>query len=182
MQSAAALGKVLDRMACIVNAIFRPFIHHDYLSVERAYSFSSELAEGISVLRGHPRWVVRPLIHSLLNKGLLFFVLFFCFLAFRVPVDAGILIAGLSIAHLFLIVSPTPAGIGIVEGILTVALTTLGVTIEDAAVVTLAYRGFSFWLPLLVGMITFRLVSRGGFSTADLTQTESVSPKLHGKT
>ncbi|MBE0699479.1 MAG: flippase-like domain-containing protein, partial [Anaerolineaceae bacterium] len=70
-------------------------------------------------------------------------------------------IAGLSIAQLFLIVSPTPAGIGIVEGILAISLRTLGIALEDATVVTLAYRGFSFWLPLLVGMVTIRLISHG---------------------
>jgi glycosyltransferase 2 family protein len=161
MKSATLLGSVLAWMAQAVNTIFYPFIRRTYLPVERAYTFSNEIAEGISILRVHPRWVYRPLLLALLNKGLLFLVLGLSFLAFGVPVDAGTLIAGLSIAQLFLIVSPTPAGIGIVEGILAVALRALGLALEDATVVTLAYRGFSFWVPLLVGMVTIRLVSHG---------------------
>ncbi len=159
MKSASALGATLAWMARAVNWVARPFLHRDYLHVERAYTFSSEVAEGIAVLRGHPRWIYKPLLLALLNKALLLCVLFLSFQAFRVPVNPGTLVAGLSIAHLFLIVSPTPAGIGIVEGILAVALNSLGIRLEDATVVTIAYRGFSFWLPFLVGLVTFRLLS-----------------------
>lgn len=162
MKSAKALGSVLAWMARAVNRVLRPFLHHDYLQVERAHSFSSEVAEGVAVLRSRPRWIYKPLLLALLNKALLLVVLFLSFQAFRVPVNPGTLVAGLSIAHLFLIVSPTPAGIGIVEGILAVALNSLGIPLEDSTVVTLAYRGFSFWVPFLVGLVTFRLLNRGG--------------------
>jgi glycosyltransferase 2 family protein len=161
MQSTALLGKVLAGLARFVNSVFKPFIHRSYIPVERAYFFSNEVSEGIAVLRGNPYWVYRPLLLALTNKALLFVVLCLSFLAFDVPVDAGTLIAGLSIAQLFLIVSPTPAGIGIVEGILAVALRALGLALEDATVVTLTYRGFSFWVPLLVGMISIRLITHG---------------------
>jgi uncharacterized protein (TIRG00374 family) len=92
----------------------------------------------------------------LLNKSILAVILGITFLAFDVPVTPGIVIAGFSIAYLFLIVSPTPAGIGIVEGVMTVALRSLEVPIESAAVITLAYRGVTFWFPLLIGMIALR--------------------------
>ena len=75
--------------------------------------------------------------------------------------------AGLSPAHLFLIVSPTPAGIGIVEGILAVALTSLNVPVEDATVVTITYRVFSFWFPFLIGMFTFRMLGHRRKKPAD---------------
>jgi glycosyltransferase 2 family protein len=158
MKSTNALGKTLAKMARTVNLILRPFLHYNYLQEERAYSFSTELSEGLSALRGNRRWAYRPFFFTVINKTLLLAVLLFSFLAFEVPFDAGTLVAGLSIAHMFLIVSPTPAGIGIVEGILAVALGSLGVSLSDATVVTFAYRGLSFWLPLLVGMFAFRWV------------------------
>lgn len=161
MKSATALGNALASMAVVVNAVCRPFIHRDYLSTDRAYFFSQEIAEGLSTLRGHPRWTYKPLLLALANKGLLLLLLGLSFLAFDVIVDIGTLIAGLSIAQLFLIVSPTPAGIGIVEGVLAVGLRSLGIALEDATVVTLVYRGFSFWLPMLVGMVTIRLLNKG---------------------
>ncbi|MCC6986088.1 MAG: flippase-like domain-containing protein, partial [Anaerolineales bacterium] len=64
--------------------------------------------------------------------------------------------AGFSIAYLFLIVSPTPSGIGIVEGIMPVALTSLNVNWSQSVVITLLYRAVTFWFPLAVGAWAFR--------------------------
>lgn len=160
MRSTRQLSQTLAWMARAVNAVLRPILRRDYLQRERAFSFSAELAEGMSALRNNPRWASRPLLFTLANKALLMIVLLVSFLAFKVPVDGSTLVAGLSIAHLFLIVSPTPAGIGIVEGILAVALSSLGVALSNATVVTLTYRGLSFWVPLLVGMVTFRVLDQ----------------------
>jgi uncharacterized membrane protein YbhN (UPF0104 family) len=33
------------------------------------------------------------------------------------------------------------------------------VPLGDAAVIALAYRGFTFWLPLFFGMVAFRVLS-----------------------
>lgn len=161
IRSTEALGRTLAWMARAVNTLLRPFLRRNYLGEERAISFSMELSEGLTALRQNPRWISMPLLLALTNKAILLVVLFLCFLAFEIPVDFGTLVAGLSIAHLFLIVSPTPAGIGIVEGVLAVSLNSLGVPLEDATVVTLSYRGLSFWMPFLVGMITFRLLNSG---------------------
>jgi uncharacterized protein (TIRG00374 family) len=82
------------------------------------------------------------------------------FLAFKVPFTLGVLVGGFSIGYLFLIVSPTPAGIGFVEGALTLALNSLNVPLGAAAVLTAAYRGITFWVPLFGGMLAFRWLSR----------------------
>jgi uncharacterized protein (TIRG00374 family) len=148
-------------MAKVVNRLLRPFLHRDYLDLERAHWFAEEVAEGMSVLKGHPNWAVRPLLFALLNKFILWLVLLFCFLAFEIPINVGTLIAGLSIANLFLIVSPTPAGLGIVEGILAVSLVSLGVPVGDSTVVTVVYRAVTFWFLFLVGMVTFRQLHLG---------------------
>jgi hypothetical protein len=92
------------------------------------------------------------------------FVLFLVFMAFKVPVTLGTLVAGFSIGNLFNIVSPTPSGIGIVEGTLTLALASLHVPLAAATVVALAYRGIVFWLPLFLGMVTFRWIMHPGRS------------------
>lgn len=156
MKSARLLSRALSWLASGVNWVLRPFLKRDYLSLARAHSFAYEAAEGIRALRHNPKLMVRPVVHALLNKTLLLIIFTLMFFAFEVPVDAEVVVAGFSICYLFLIVSPTPAGIGIVEGILTVALTGLRVPLEDATVITLAYRGVTFWAPLLVGMLTFR--------------------------
>ncbi len=156
MQSEALLGRFLAFLARIINALIRPFIHRNFIDESRAFSFAEEAAEGIDMIRHQPRLLLRPLAYSLLNKTLLIIVFTLVFLAFDVPFSAGTIFAGFSIGQLFVIVSPTPAGIGIVEGILTLLLTSLYVKVEAAAIITLVYRAFSFWLPLFVGMYTVR--------------------------
>jgi uncharacterized protein (TIRG00374 family) len=81
------------------------------------------------------------------------------FFAFDVSFSVGTIIAGFSIGYLFFVVSPTPAGLGIVEGALTLGLVSLNVPLNQAAAVTLAYRGVTFWVPLLIGVLSFRMVS-----------------------
>ena len=79
------------------------------------------------------------------------------FLAFQIPFSAGTIIGGFAISYLFLIVSPTPSGIGIVEGVMPLALSSLHVPLSQGLIVTLAYRGITFWIPLGVGAIAFRM-------------------------
>ena len=53
----------------------------------------------------------------------------------------------------------TPGGLGFVEAGLTATLVLAGVSAAEAALATLAYRVFSYWLPLPVGLVaalTFR--------------------------
>jgi uncharacterized protein (TIRG00374 family) len=47
----------------------------------------------------------------------------------------------------------TPGGLGFVEAGLTATLTLAGVGAADAVLATLAYRLFSYWLPLPVGLV-----------------------------
>ena len=82
------------------------------------------------------------------------------FFAFQVPVTAGTVIGGFAISYLFLIVSPTPSGVGIVEGIMPLALTSLRVPWSDAVLITLSYRGITFWLPLAFGAVALRMLER----------------------
>ena len=156
LHSTKALGALLAGSARVANFITYPFTRRHIFTVEHAYSFSAEIAEGISILRYRSNWALLPSLYAIMNKLLQIVLLGLCFLAFQVKLEIGAIVAGLSLAQLFLIISPTPSGLGIVEGVLTIALTTLGIELSDAAVITLAYRAFSFWLPFLTGMISFR--------------------------
>lgn len=156
-RSADALGNVLARIAHRINRILRVFLHRDYLSEDRAHAFAADVAEGLADLPEHsPRNLLRPLMHALVNKALLIGILICAFLAFDVDFSAGTIIAGWAIGYLFLVVSPTPNGIGIVEGLMPLTLTSLRVPYEAAVVVTLAYRAVTFWWLLAVSAWAFR--------------------------
>ncbi len=160
LQAPAQLGVTLARMARAVNALLRPFLRRDYLQVARAYTFAEEIGEGLQLVRRSPEGLWLPFALALSKQALLISILFLCFLAFRQPFSVGTLIAGFSIGFLFTIVSPTPSGIGFVEGALTLGLNSLRVPLGAAAVIALAYRGITFWLPLAYGALAFRWVSR----------------------
>lgn len=156
-RSADALGNVLARIAHAINRALKPFLHRDYLSEARAHAFAAEVAEGLADLPDHSaQRLLRPLLHALFGKALLICILLCAFLSFDVPFSAGTIIAGWAIGFLFLIISPTPSGIGIVEGLMPLTLTSLRVPYEAAVVVTLAYRAVTFWFLLAVGAWAFR--------------------------
>lgn len=159
-KSADEMGRVLAWLTRLVNKLLFPFLRRQYLSEDRAYSFASDASSGLQKLRNDPKKLLLPILLGLSNKALLILILLMIFKAFKAPLTLGTLIAGFSLGYLFLIVSPTPAGVGFVEGALTLGLNSLNVPLGRATIIALSYRGVTFWIPLLFGMIAFRLVSR----------------------
>lgn len=159
-RSADALGDALAWMARLVNRVARPFLRRDYLREERAHEFAHEMADDLKSLPEKSRSLLIPLLYALASKTLLMGVLWAAFMAFDVSSSPGTIIGSFAISYLFLIVSPTPAGVGIVEGVMPLALSSLGVPWSQAVVITLAYRGITFWLMLAVGAIAFRILQK----------------------
>jgi uncharacterized protein (TIRG00374 family) len=56
--------------------------------------------------------------------------------------------------------APTPGGIGVVEAVLLAALTGIGVPAGPGLAAVLLYRLGTFWLPILPGLISFRVLTR----------------------
>jgi uncharacterized membrane protein YbhN (UPF0104 family) len=152
--------RVLRQAARGVNRLAYPLLRRPYLSEARAHAFALETAAGLAALRTQWRGYVLPAGLALLGKGLLLGILLLVFLAFGQPYSAGTIVAGFSIGHLFTIVSPTPAGIGVVEGAMTLGLRSLRVPLGSATIITLAYRGLTFWLPFGYGFAGLRALQR----------------------
>lgn len=160
-RSAEKLGNLLAKIARGINRIVKFFRKDDYLSEARAHQFAHEISDGFSGLTEKPSSLIRPILWGIFNKGLLMLILICSFLSFAVPFSTGTIIAGFSMAYLFLIVSPTPSGIGIVEGLMPIALSSLNVNWSQAVVITLIYRAVTFWVPLAVGAWAFRTLHIG---------------------
>lgn len=161
-RSEKKLGDLLAKMVRSVNRIVRFFRKEEYLSEARAHAFAHEVSDGFSGLTEQPSSLVRPVLWGILNKGLLMGVLLCSFLAFEVPFSTGTIIAGFSLGYLFFVISPTPSGIGIVEGLMPVMLSSLRVDWSQAVVITLAYRTVTFWVPFGIGAWAFRSLHTGG--------------------
>lgn len=159
-RSGEQLGRVLAWIARQTNRVAWPLIRKEYFREVAAREFGVEVAEGLSILRVRHRGAVVPFLFAVSSKILQTAILATTFLAFDVGFSFGTVVAGFASCYLFLIVSPTPSGIGVVETLLPLTLSSLNIPWEQAVVVTLTYRGLTFWLPLLVGGLAFRVLQR----------------------
>ncbi len=57
---------------------------------------------------------------------------------------------------------PTPGGLGAVEGALVAGLTAIGIPASTAIAAALVSRVLNFWLPVLPGIVAFRLLQNRG--------------------
>jgi uncharacterized protein (TIRG00374 family) len=156
IRSPESFGRVLGKLFHGANKLLKPILRRDYLREDQAYLFAAEVADGLSVLRTEHTSLIRPMFFLIVNRIIQMGILAFCFLSFQVVFSLGTLVAGYAMGYLFLIVSPTPSGIGIVEGGLPLVLTSLHVPFEQGLIVTLTYRAVTFWMPLGLGAIAFR--------------------------
>ena len=160
MRSPDKLGNILAWGARQINRMVSLFLHRQILSEEHAHTFAYDAAQGLNLLRRKQEHLWLPFAFNLASKMAQILILLLVFEAFQVSYSIGTLIGGFSIGYLFWIVSPSPAGIGFVEGALTFGLRSLNVPLGEAAVVAIAFRGITFWIPLLFGLFTFRWLSQ----------------------
>jgi len=161
-KSEQALSDALAWAARTGNRLLKPLRREKRFSEQAARSIAHDAVEGLNEIRNRPLELIYPFLLAISNKTILLLIFFALFKAYQVPASIGTLIAGTSLAYLFEIVSPTPYGIGIVEGILTLAFRSMYIPVSEALVITLAFRGVTFWLPLFMGTIAFRWVGPQG--------------------
>jgi len=158
MKSTRLLGNVLAWAVERINWLLRPIIRREFAQPESARLFAYEAADGVTLLRRNPRRLLILALMAIGSKGLLMLIFLLCFLAYQVPFSTGTIVAGFSLGYQFAVVSPTPAGIGIVESVWPIFLRSLGVATGAATVIMLTFRGLTFWIPLLLGFIAFRIL------------------------
>jgi phosphatidylglycerol lysyltransferase len=159
------IQRLLAAVQCVVERVAGWLHRAEVLSSDWAYRTSGEFKLAAQALRTHPARLMGTFGIALLGHGLDMLSLWLLFHAFGQAVSPGVLVAGYAIGILFWIVSVTPQGIGVVEGVMALVLVSLGVPSAKATVVSLAFRGLTFWLPLLVGAVTMQRLSVGRSQT-----------------
>lgn len=102
--------------------------------------------------------IKKLIFYYFLVHGMNIFSLFLIFMAFHQHILFRALISGFVMGVLFQIVGITPYGIGLTESAMALTFTSLGVATESAILITLTYRGITFWLPFLIGFILLRKI------------------------
>lgn len=146
------------------------------LAADWAARSAGEFSEAAAALAARPCPVAASLALALAAHMVDLFSVWVLFQAFHQPVGLGTLTAGFGIGVLFWIVSITPEGIGVVEGMMALVYASLGVPLERALVVALAFRGLTYWLPLGAGFLVLRRVR--SFGAAERTRSEAWAIRL----
>ncbi len=111
------------------------------LADDWAQKNSEEFGQAAAAVASHPFGLIRTvgiaLVAHIINLGTLYCL----FLAFHRHVGLGTVMAGYAVGILFWIVSITPQGIGVVEGLMALTFTSLGFPGATAATVAIAFAG-----------------------------------------
>jgi phosphatidylglycerol lysyltransferase len=170
------LRRFLQWLLRTLNSLAGRFGRPEPLKPDWADRNVAEFTEAALAIAAHPAGLTRTLGLALAAHLLDLASLFTLFLAFRHPVGLGTLTAGFAVGVLFWIVSITPEGIGVVEGVMALVYTSLGVPADTATVVAVAFRGLTFWLPLAIG---FLLLRRSLRLTPERSHSERRVPSSH---
>ena len=157
-----------------VNWIFGRFNRSLSLANDWAEKNAQEFSEATAAVAGHPGRLTLTVLVAFAAHLLDIITLYFLFMAFNQPVGLGTLVAGYAVGILFLIVAITPQGIGVVEGMMALTFTSLGTSGAAAATITLVFRGFTFWLPMLLGFFAVQRIHTFGSNQRTRTDTWGV--------
>jgi uncharacterized membrane protein YbhN (UPF0104 family) len=113
---------------------------------------------------------------AVLFWGFQVLVLWACFKAFGDSPPGGVLVQAFFIGMLGNLL-PMPGGVGGVEGGMIGALVAFGVDAGLAVVAVLAFRAFTFWLPLIPGVIAYFQLRRTVDGWRDTIQSEVRDPQ-----
>jgi uncharacterized protein (TIRG00374 family) len=163
------LKRLLTWLQSVVNSIASRFKQPNFLEEGWAEKNASEFTDASAAIARYPARLALTLGITSLGHIIDLTSLYVLFLAFHQPVSFGVLVAGYAMGILFWIVSPTPQGIGVVEGMIALVFTSLHVPGEVATTISLAFRGLTFWLPLLLGFIILRRVKTFGAGERSLS-------------
>jgi len=137
---------------------------------------TQELTDAAQAMIERPLALLWTLIIAAAAHAINLASLYALFLAFRQPATFGLILTGYAMTILFLIVSPTPNGVGIVEGLLPIIYTSMGMPLATATVISLSYRALTFWVPMLGGFFLLRRLSL--FSPPERSLAEAEQPHL----
>jgi phosphatidylglycerol lysyltransferase len=170
------LQKILTWVRRFANRVARLIRQPDFLDDAWVEKNRAEFTEASIAIAAQPALLIRTVGIAFAAHMVNLTTLFFLFMAFHQKVHFGVLVAGYSMGILFWIISITPQGIGVVEGMMTLVFASLGVPIERATVIALSFRGLTFWLPLAIGFILLRRLKT--FKTEEKVSSEGWSIRL----
>jgi uncharacterized protein (TIRG00374 family) len=152
------------------NRISRLFKSEDKFLEEHAAKDVNEFSSSVIRVLDHPQLFTKTFVFSIVAHIINLISLGLIFAAFQQNFTLGILASGYVMAVLFQIIGITPYGVGLSEGAMTLVLASLGVPTEKAFLITIVFRGMSFWIPFLIGFVLLRKIHIFGLNELSIRQ------------
>lgn len=146
------------------------FKNEDKFLQEHADKDVKEFSASVIRVLDNPRLFTRTFVMMLIAHAFNLVSLALIFMAFHQDFTIGILAAGYGMAVLFQIIGITPYGVGLSEGAMTLVLASLDIPTEKALLITLVFRGLSFWIPFLIGFVLLRKIHIFGLNELSIRE------------
>jgi phosphatidylglycerol lysyltransferase len=156
LRNPAMLRRLLGWLQRLVSRVMGWFRRPSPLPAEWADRTSAEFNDAAASIRAHPDRLALTFGVALAAYAIDLFSLAMIFRAYGERPLFGPLVAGFSMAILFWLVAVTPEGVGVVEGTMALVFISLGFPSQTATAIALAFRGLTFWLPVLAGFVVLR--------------------------
>jgi uncharacterized protein (TIRG00374 family) len=143
---------------------------------QRAANAPAAASAGMRDAIAHVRSGDPAVLGAVLFWGFQVLVLWACFRAFGASPPGGVLVQAFFIGMLGNLL-PMPGGVGGVEGGMIGTLVAFDVDTGLAVVAVLAFRAFTFWLPLIPGVIAYFQLRRTVDRWRDTIQSEVRDPQ-----
>ncbi|MCK9440169.1 MAG: flippase-like domain-containing protein [Methanothrix sp.] len=152
------LMKLLGFLQSGINRLAKKVHRNAFFPDGWAARNAADFSNAAEAIEAHPEKLALTLGLALAAHLINISSLYALFLAFHQQIEFGPLVSGYAMGILFWNISPVPQGIGVVEGVMALVYTSLGIHGFIAALIVLAFRALNFWLPMLLGFILLRKV------------------------
>lgn len=149
---------LIIKLAKKFSGIFKKILKSSYDPEQVAEKILNEFSLTTQTVKKDSKHYRQTVIMAIVTHLIRIISLYFVFISLGFAIQPHVLLAGYVVGMVLVVISPTPNGIGFVEGGMLLIFTSLGVPASIAGTATIIYRGFQFWLPFFIGLF---LVQRG---------------------
>ncbi len=159
---AARLHAALQWLQRKANALAARLKRRPFLAPGWAESTAGQICGAATAVARRPRRVGLALVLALAHTAVNLASLYAVFLAFHQTVAVGAAAAGFALAIVSAVISALPLDAALMQSVMAMVFTSLGVPLGAALAVVLVFGGLNSWLPLTAGFLLLRQISTFG--------------------
>jgi len=149
-------------IARMVNALGTRFRRPHLLSDEWCEKTTDQMSKASRAMVRRPRRLALMSAWAMVLHGINLYGLWALVKAFGQATPIGGLVAAFGMGIIFFVIAVIPEAVAIVEAVMTLVFSSVGMPVHAAITITMVFRGVNFWLPLVVGIFTFGRIRRFG--------------------